>query len=88
MVAEIGDPTGDTGTGAGHTVPETQRDRTTGTAPNLVVDEVVNLVEETEIMAEEEVSEGGMVTTPTAPHQDGQKMRGDGQNCRKGGSLT
>ena len=47
MVAEIGDPTGDTKTGAGDTVLETQRDSTTGTAQYLVADEVVTLVEET-----------------------------------------
>ena len=49
MVAEIGDPTGDTGTGAGGTVSETQRYRTTGTARYSVADKVVTLVEETEI---------------------------------------
>ena len=47
MVAEIGDTTGDTGAGAGDMVPETQRDSTTGTALDLVVDEVVTLMEET-----------------------------------------
>ena len=47
MVAEIGDPTGDTGTGAGVTVKETQRDSTMGTAQDSVANEVVTLVEET-----------------------------------------
>ena len=46
MVAEIRDPTGGTEKGAGETVPETQRDRTTGTAQDLVEDKVVTLVEE------------------------------------------
>ena len=44
MVADIGDPTGDNGKGAGETVPETRRDRTTGTAQDLAADEVVTLV--------------------------------------------
>ena len=67
MVADIGDPTGDTGTGAGHTVPETQRDRTTETAQYSVAYGVVTLVEETGITAEAEVREVEMVTTPTTP---------------------
>ena len=67
MVAEIGDPTGDTGTGAGETLPETHRDRTMGTAQNLVAEKVVPLMVEMEITAEAEVREGGMVTTPTPP---------------------
>ena len=65
MVVEIGDPTRDNGTGAGETVPETWRDRTTETAQYLVADEVVTLVEEMEITAE--VRKGEMVTTPTPP---------------------
>ena len=44
MVEDIGDPVGDTGTEAGDTVSETQRDSTTGTARDLVADEVVTLV--------------------------------------------
>ena len=67
MVADIGDPMGDTGTGAGDMVPETHRDSTKGTAQDLVANEVVTLVEETGITAEAEVREGGMVTTPTPP---------------------
>ena len=67
MVADIGDPSGGTGTGVGDTVPETQRDRTTGMVRDLVADEVVTLVEETEITAEAEVLEGEMVITPTPP---------------------
>ena len=46
MVAEIGDLTGDTGKGAGETVPETRRDRTIGTAQYSVAYEVVTLVVE------------------------------------------
>ena len=46
MVADIGDPTGETGIGEEDTVPETQRNRTTGTARFLVADEVVTLVGE------------------------------------------
>ena len=65
MVEEIRDTTRDTGKGAGETVPETWRDRTTGTAQYLVADDVVTLVGEMEITAEAEVREGGMVTTPT-----------------------
>ena len=66
MVAEIRDPTGDTGKGAGETVPETRRERTTGTAQDLVADEVVILVgKRTEITVEAEVRKGEMITTPT-----------------------
>ena len=67
MVAEIGDPTGDTGKGAGKTAPETWRDRTTRKKRDLVAEKVVTLVGEMEIMAEVEVREGEMVTTPTPP---------------------
>ena len=68
-MAEIGDPTGGTGKGAGETVPETQRDRTTGTARDLLADEVVTLVGEMKITAEAEVREGVMVSTPTPPQK-------------------
>ena len=78
MVAEIRDPKEDTGKGVWETVAETRRERTTGTERDLVADEVVTLVGEMEITAEEEVREGGMVTTPTPSHQDGQKVRGGG----------
>ena len=74
MVAEIGDPTGETGKGAGETAPETQRDRTTGTTRYLVADEVVNLVREMEITTEAEVREGEMVTTPTPLTKTGKKF--------------
>ena len=67
MVAEIRDPTGDTGKGAGEMVPETQRDRTMGTAQDSVADAVVTVVGEMEITAEAEVHKGGMVTTTTPP---------------------
>ena len=68
MVAEIGDPTEDTVKGAMGTVPETQRDRTMGTAQDLVAKEVVTLVgDRTEITVEAEVCEGRMVKTPTPP---------------------
>ena len=85
-VAEIGDTTGDTGTGAGDTVKETQRDSTMRTAQYLVADEVVTLVEETGTTAEAAVHNGGMVQTHPPPNQDGQKIGGGGQNCREGGS--
>ena len=55
MVAEIRALTGDTGKGAGEMVPETWRDRTTGTAQDSVADEVVTLVREMEITADAEV---------------------------------
>ena len=51
VVTDIGDPTGDTGKGAGETVPETWRDRTTGTARDSVAYEVVTMVREIEITA-------------------------------------
>ena len=51
MVKEIRYPTGDTGKGAGETVPETWRDRTTGTARDSVAYEVVTMVREIEITA-------------------------------------
>ena len=58
MVAEIRDPTGDTGTGAGDTVPETQRYSTMGTAQYSVANKVVPLVEESGITVEAELREG------------------------------
>ena len=68
MVAEIGDPTEDTGKGAGGTVPETRRDGTTGTTQDLVAEEAVPLVvDRTEITVEAEVRGGVMVTTTTLP---------------------
>ena len=67
MVAEIRDPTGDTGTGAGDTVQETQRDITMGKERYLVADEVVTLVEETGTTAEAAVQEGDMVQTLPPP---------------------
>ena len=86
MVAEIGDPTGDTGKGSGETAPETWRARTTGTAQDSVADKVVTLVGEMEITTEAEVCEGVMVTTTTPPtHQDRQNMWCSDHNCREGG---
>ena len=85
MMEEIRDPTGDTGKGAGGTVPETWMDRTTGTAQDLVADKVVILVGEIKITAEAEESKGGMVKTLTPPHQDRHRMWDGGQNCRDGG---
>ena len=67
MLVEIRYPTGDTGKGAGETVTETWRYRTTGMAQDLVVDEVFTLVGEMEITAKAKVSEEGMVTTPPPP---------------------
>ena len=65
MVAEIRNPTGNTGKGEGETVPENRRERNMGTLRDLVADKVFNLVGETEITAEAEVCEGEMVTTQT-----------------------
>ena len=65
MVAEIGDPMGDTGKGTGETVLETRRDITMETAQDLVADEVVTMVGEMEKTSEAKVCEGEMVTTPT-----------------------
>ena len=48
-------------------VQETQRNSTTGTAQDLVADEVVTLVEETGITAEVEVRKGAMFQTPPPP---------------------
>ena len=68
MVEEIRDPTGDTGKGEGGTVPETRRDRTTGTAQDFVVEEAVTLGgDRKKITAEAELREGEMVTTPPPP---------------------
>ena len=58
---------GGTEKGTGGTVPETRRDRTTGTAQYLVVDEVVTLVGEMEKTAEAKVYKGEMATKPTPP---------------------
>ena len=91
MVVEIRDTRGDTGKGAGGGgVPETWRDRTTGTAHDSVTDEVVTLLgDRTEITVEAELHEGEMATTPTPlpPNQDRQRIQGGGQNCRDGGRL-
>ena len=65
MVAEIRNPTGDTGEGGGGMFQETQRGITTVTAQDLVAYSVVTLVEETVITAEDEVPEEAIVTTPT-----------------------
>ena len=73
---------GNTGTVAGDTVKETQRDSTTETAQDSVAEKVVILAEKTGTTAEAGVREGAMVQTPTPPHQDGQKIRGSGQKCR------
>ena len=87
MVAEIGDLIEDTGKGAGGTVPETWRNRTTGTAQDLVVEKAVTLVRyRMKISLEAKVRKGRMVTTPTTPpHKDGYRIRGDGQKCGDGG---
>ena len=69
--AEIGDPTGDTGTGAGVTVKETRKDSITGRAQDWVAD-VVEL--ETGKTAEAAVREGAMVQTPTPPTKTGSKL--------------
>ena len=58
MAAEIGDPTGDTGTGAEITDKETWRHRITGTAQDLVAD-VVEV--ETGTTSEAAVREEAMV---------------------------
>ena len=74
MVAEIGDPTRVTGTGAGETIKGNQRDSTMGMAQDLVADKVVTLVEETVITAEAPVHERAMVQTPTPPTKTGRKL--------------
>ena len=56
-------------------VPEPRRDRTAGTARDLVADEVITLVGEMEITAEADVSKGEMVTTPTNPTKTDEKCR-------------
>ena len=82
MAAEIGDPTGDTGTGAEITAIGNLSHSITGTARDLLAD----MVEvETGTTAEAAVREGYMVQTPTPPHQDRQKTRGDGQTGCEGG---
>ena len=77
----------DPGKEAGETVPETERNRTTGTVQDLVADEVVILLEEMEITAEAELR-GGNGSNTNPPHQDGQKVRGGGQSCRGGDRLA
>ena len=72
-MTDIGDPTEDTGKGAGETVQETWRDRTTGTAWDLVAEKVVTLVGDMEIKAEAEERKGEMVTTPTPPTKTSRK---------------
>ena len=52
MVEEIRDITGDTGKVVGERVPETQREKTTGTAQDYVAEKVVTLVGEMELTAE------------------------------------
>ena len=74
MVAEVGYPMGDTGTGEGDTLQETQRDSTTGMARYLVADEVVTLVEEKGTTAGEAVHKGAMVQTPNPPTKTGRKF--------------
>ena len=67
-MAEIRDPTRDTGKGAEGTLPETWMERTNGTAQDSVADKAVTLVgDRTEITAEAEVRGGEMVETPTPP---------------------
>ena len=69
MAAEIGDPTEDTGKGAGGTVPGiTRRYRTTGAAQDEMTEDAVTLVgDRTGITAEADLSEKVMVTTPPLP---------------------
>ena len=67
MMANIRDPTGDIGKGSWEMVLKNRRDRTMGTAWDLVAGKVVTLVGEMEIPAKAKVSEEGMVTTPTPP---------------------
>ena len=72
--AKIEDPTGNTGTEAGVTVKENQRDSTTGTLRYLLADKVVTLVEETGTTAEAVVREGDMVQTKNPPTKTGRKF--------------
>ena len=64
MAAEIGDPTGDTGTGAEITAKVTWRQKITGTARYLVAD-VVEV--DTGTTAEAAVREGATVKKPPPP---------------------
>ena len=87
----IRDPTEDTGKGTEGTAPvRTWRDRKTGAAQYAVAEEAVTLVGyRMEQTAEAEVYKGVMVITTTPhPHQDGQRMRDGGQNCRDRGRLA
>ena len=70
---------------SGVTVKETQRDSTTVTSRYSVADEVLTMGEEAGTAAEAAVHEEAMVKTPPPPHQDGQKIRGDGKNCQEVG---
>ena len=69
MVADIRDPTEDTGKGEGGTVlGRNLRDRTTGAVQDEVAVEAVTLVgDRMGIKLEAEVREGVMVTTQTPP---------------------
>ena len=69
--AEIGDPTGDTRTGAVVTVKEVHRDSIIRTAQDSVAD-VVEL--ETGTTSEAAVRGGAMVQTPTPPTKTGRKF--------------
>ena len=73
MVVDIRYPTGNTGKGAGETVPKTRRERTMGTLQDSVADKVFTLVGEMEIPVEVEVYKEGMVKTPTPPTKTGRK---------------
>ena len=85
MAAEIGDPTGDTGTGELIKAKETQRHSITRTAQ----DSVAGGVEvDTGTMAETSVCEGATIKTSPPPHKDGKKNRGGGKTGREGGSLA
>ena len=76
---------GGTEKGTGGTVPETRRDRTTGTAQYLVADKLVTMVGEMEITTEAEVREGGMVKTPTPSPSGWTENARHGQNYQEGG---
>ena len=69
--SEIGDPTGETGTGTEITAKETRRDIIPGTAQDLVAS-VVEV--ETGTTAEAAVREGAMVQTPPPSTKTGRKF--------------
>ena len=71
MAADIGDPTGNTGTGAEITSKETRRHSITVTARDLMAD-VVEV--DTGTTTEAAMREAAMVQIPTPPTKTGRKL--------------